>query len=58
MNRVASAGTEEGQTLTVTTFLATALPHVFVVVYLMVSVPAETPVTVPVGFTVAIAVFA
>jgi hypothetical protein len=39
--------------LTVTIFVAEALPQLFVTAYVIVAVPAETPVTIPVLPTVA-----
>jgi hypothetical protein len=36
-----------GNGLTVTTFTATAVPHIFVTLYEMVTLPEETPVTKP-----------
>ena len=45
-----------GEGLTVIAYLAVALPQVFVNVYTIVSMPAEIPVTTPVGETVAMPV--
>jgi len=46
-----------GRLFTVTTARATAVPHTPVTVYLMVSMPAATPVTTPPVLTVAELVF-
>ena len=43
-----------GDKVTVTIFVATATPQAFVIVYLIVSIPGETPTTIPVEPTVAI----
>lgn len=44
-----------GNGLTVTTWVETAVPQAFVTVYEMVVVPADTPVTIPAAFIVALA---
>jgi hypothetical protein len=48
-------GPTAGIGVTVTTFDALKVPQVLAIVYLIVSVPALTPVTTPVALTVAIA---